>query len=734
MRRWQSVLMALAGVACLGMSGAGFAYASTASEAGDPIHLPARLVGDAGSYTVQNFTTTDGQPLDAERPYLEFTWLPPTTARDSAGFDHAVDRLSQGWPGRPSIFNFTSLLDVTTGAFVGIRGVAAGTEVAAGKAPLGPLNTTEASRYEVSLTVLGKADTTIDESFCGLASAQFPRMVPMKGPWPAGSCRLWGVGLVRATIMDFTVTGRQGGLVRVDGLGTFTTRNGGESYNVAVAIWLQDGFAYPLRVEVRASLLPDRVVVHRLASFHSGTPSGPPPIPDVDRAPQLENATRHPWGPDETGIVHPFPLSQAYGYVTSDARGHGYQDYIHRHPHAYLAAASYSVTHVNNRTTDRAWELAFSDGGDEALPVTIIQRAQPVTAALLPDMVWLLPTDPAPRETVYVYANETWAHGFFPPPDELPSEMPSVASLLARWEAYVEPGMFAAERSWSFDWSNFNAGNLTSNLGAGVADMRYTGVDITLFVAPRVTQTLHWSILTGTDVLILWQAELVGGQTVATPLDAQPPVEASAPMAAPVDHVQDVPALVLVSSGILAGLILFAAGIWPMLKAVGVGLFSRIAPEEALDNPIRRRIMDVVASQPGAHAKEIVRRVGNSRRAVEHHLAQLVLAKRLVLRAGPGYHCYFPVGALEPNLARAAQAVRAPSARAVLAAIGGDHRTIASVAGALGLAPSTIHYHITNLQAAGALQRDSAGAWAITALGTRLQATGMAPPPTPTPK
>jgi DNA-binding transcriptional ArsR family regulator len=173
------------------------------------------------------------------------------------------------------------------------------------------------------------------------------------------------------------------------------------------------------------------------------------------------------------------------------------------------------------------------------------------------------------------------------------------------------------------------------------------------------------------------------------------------------------------AAALLAGL---AYWLWPAVKSGGVGLFSRVATEDLLQNPQRARIVQIVESEAGIHHRELERRVGLGRGALEHHLRKLITGGLLLSHRGPGYTCYFPkrtgAGAM-----RAAPALKSDTAQALLDLVRRRPGvTLSEAALTLGVSVGTIHHHTKRMATAGVLTSTRQGA------SVRLTATTLGSP------
>jgi predicted transcriptional regulator len=99
----------------------------------------------------------------------------------------------------------------------------------------------------------------------------------------------------------------------------------------------------------------------------------------------------------------------------------------------------------------------------------------------------------------------------------------------------------------------------------------------------------------------------------------------------------------------------------------------------------------------------------------------------VVKRQAPGYTCYFPKGKVDRHLMGAAPSLRSDGSRAILQAVaaapGASSRDLAA---RLGLAPSTVSYHLKRLEAAGLVAPGLRSGVHLTALGAQASGAGAA--------
>jgi len=141
-----------------------------------------------------------------------------------------------------------------------------------------------------------------------------------------------------------------------------------------------------------------------------------------------------------------------------------------------------------------------------------------------------------------------------------------------------------------------------------------------------------------------------------------------------------------------------------------VRLFSRLDERTALEHPTRSLLHGIVVSDPGVHAREIVRRAGKPRGVVRHHLKILVATGLLKEESMDAHTRYFPAGAREA--AAKAALLQSDVARAVLEHVQDRPGiSITELARQLGVTNKAVRYHVRRFAEAGMvdMQRTKAG-------------------------
>ncbi|HET6399177.1 MAG TPA: hypothetical protein VFH47_06455, partial [Candidatus Thermoplasmatota archaeon] len=200
-----------------------------------------------------------------------------------------------------------------------------------------------------------------------------------------------------------------------------------------VLAWFVPTIPYPVRLlEQLDDDEEPRFAVLDLVEFRRGQDDPLPDVADIPSLPPIRLAPHAGVGPDETGIRHPYPLSQAW----SDARGHhAVRDYLERHPRAVVRDATYNEEVLESRQDVRetrthrdAWYIVLDDGTSTL--AFSIKRAESTTRARVPG-IGTLPLSSGTTNSLEVGP----AMPPIPAVTQRPPVLPDVGSSLVWWEA-----------------------------------------------------------------------------------------------------------------------------------------------------------------------------------------------------------------------------------------------------------------------------------------------------------
>lgn len=473
--------------------------------------------------------------------------------------------------------------------------------------------------------------------------------------------------------------------------------HGGQA--VTVRIWMSPDLAYPLRLEVDATIQPE-TIVHRLTGIATGEGTLEDHAQRPDDLQDVPLSERAPWGPDEAGIDHPFPLSEAFEIVRLDP--HGGATWSLEHPDAVVTSAWHHMMRFDH--SEEHWWIMTLDDGEESIQAWASKRLQgPANGTQTP--IYHSGTD----EPVVSHFD----------PDRLPDRTPTVDGLLERHAASA-PGPAEGVHTWSFDtWCGADGCTIHFTAGKKMWDTTghihpFSGVlpvedrrsalwqsAITTDMTGRASMLYHMSY----EATTTWS-----GQSVQEP--AREPIRTQSvgqPLPTPTAIIWIPPDTGTVAGAGFVALLLGAA--YRGLMQVGAfPLFSRIAKDKALDHPVRERIHSAVVATPGIHLRQAARRTDTKVGTVRYHVRKLVECGLLRRERHGGYVCLFPGEESRAIVLAAASATKSDGARRILAALETeDAPTITSLAEATGLTKQVVSRHVANMTRAGLVDKTTEG-------------------------
>jgi len=703
-----------AGVAltALAVAQAGLA-AAAGPQAPDQLVVPPPRLGDAGTY-VASFTGDWPSGWDVPAEAYRFAWQAGQDIRDADGAVTPTDALAtseraptMGHRHSPAWDNATVLYAAGTPQAVAelASGQGRQQESAPGPVPLAPglLGTQTQASGELALTFYGIPPS------CALSGAT-------AGTYKAGDAMpLAG----RCSFFGFPANGT--GLVAdrwEPWQGTFALHVAGNlSAPDTLELWFVPGLPVPVQarwhqdhgidVEAPASVdaapvvtkVGPRTATWVLAAFEAGKqprtvrPAGPAPDP-------LADAPRQAWGPDDSGVAAPYPLSTAFQRARDDLRFSGLRDFLKAHPKAVVQQAMrQDVTFDDRRSL--GWDLVLGDrtaGFFLQAEHDVNQRV----AGVDPQAAEALAQDS--------YMGQAIAGSFRPiDADNAPARLPTVASLMDRWSLYA--GAPPSDgNAWSLDLEclDTNCSRTAAALDVGRDDAQFwsdrlngtslqTGVDHHM----AVLQTVDGQV--GAFYAARGSATIDEGLSPATPVASSGHLDLQA-AGVHVASGLSLPPVATVGLGVLAVLGSALYWLWPAIKGGPLALFSRLREPELATHPIRRRILDAIAVEPGVHFAELRRRTALPNGSLVHHLGALERGGLVAVRHAGGYACHFLADSgADP---RRAASTKADGARQLLDAVR-SHPGLSGLelAHLTGLQPSTVAYHAQRLADAGLVER-----------------------------
>lgn len=716
----------------------GYATAQDATQKADaaqepPFHLAVPQAGDQGRYELQG--GADGLLSFFGRTWIEFQWLPDVATHDGDGHALWANQVRLHWnmtqmPVGQQDFDIVYYVRPGTGDAVAQSRVRASS--ISGPTP-GTSYSVQTDFRENEGTFLCGFRTLLQGRDLALTGAPITDSVGCAHYYPRN-----GNLLADGTPNPFDIVPI--GMQVQDGVRYLEVDEVSHSYPRGhyFRYWYREDLPYPVRIE--GSRATDGALV--LTGFEAGHEAIhlEPAAPGPDATPLVQAPVR-PWGPDDTGVSHPFPLSEAYAKARDDASYTHLRDYLAAHPGAYTARAYYRDM-VDAGTPRRSWEFTVTDGPTmlrvfvEKAPVAKDQGETPAGPLPVPLPAPPMPlpnpaapgpansTDPAVHYSFSDSGTEDASGQRFPDPAHAPVEMPTVASLMAQWQAFATPSHATTTPNfWRLDIDcSFDCPHLDTIVTAGHAlyNRTYPDGDPQRPSDVMDESTLDWrktSFPDRDDVyydvvtrdLLERQTEWHHDQPTpkvnsapssTRPLGAAPRVLLAGVWAFPAAGA---------AGAVGVGSVLASLGYWawPALKAGPTALFSRVRRDALLDNPQRATMMQAIEANPGIHHAELVRLLGKGNGAAEHHLGKLLDGGLVVRHKSAGFSCYFPKGAVDRREMGHAAVLKSPVAQALLeAARSRPGLPLASLARELGVSPPTIQYHLRRLQAAGLLSSE----------------------------
>lgn len=167
------------------------------------------------------------------------------------------------------------------------------------------------------------------------------------------------------------------------------------------------------------------------------------------------------------------------------------------------------------------------------------------------------------------------------------------------------------------------------------------------------------------------------------------------------DHAPEVVA----TAGLFA--LLQAMGVWRFLGLAAVGLYTRLAKSELLDNEHRDKVYKLIQSSPGMGVSQIAEATGLGWGTTVYHLDRLERAGFVSSERGGLHRCYFPVGTMRAETRKGMGALKADTTRSIAEfLVTRPGATQSELCAALGLSPSAASKQVSKLEDAGLVRRE----------------------------
>lgn len=476
-----------------------------------------------------------------------------------------------------------------------------------------------------------------------------------------------------------------------------------------VRVWYAPGLAFPVKVRdhftdlLRPEITNGWVFEWTLHGVRAGAPAEP--VQGEGVVPPLAVVATTEGAPDAAGLATPFPLEQALAAVRADEPA--FTTYLDT-PQAYLGFGWLEAREDGAGRLTWTWHLLATDGDSWRSVAVERAAADPRLAALdalQPPPLTVRPWDLDLPESV---------RGYYPRVDQVAPTLPRVADAYTAFDAASFRTSDDAAERYAFlhqCWGDCDRPvdavvvgvlRLGDDFGLGpwgdlpgVPD----GVDAPAAAPPpKQFQALRFRDDGRLDMHVERTENLTAEPLLPLPEVTPARTAATAPAPA-VEGAWRAPSTLALAA--LAGVSLaggLAWWLWPGIKGLAGGLFSRIEGDKLLDHPGRARIRLAIEADPGVHFSELARRTGHAAGALRHHLGKMESAGLVVAKPLGGYTCYFVPGTSRDAGALANASARSDGARKVLDALQSGHVGVRAIAAATGLAPSTVSHHLARLR------------------------------------
>lgn len=476
---------------------------------------------------------------------------------------------------------------------------------------------------------------------------------------------------------------------------------------------LCEGLPYPAWLEVHHLEYQDLVSRYELTDFERGSERYPPVAgPQAAVTETLEWAPARPWGPDDSGLEHPFPASEAYYAAYHDPANATLREFNPDNVSAVLTSLYYDEV-LSPGLAERQWRMVFTN--DTHRLNFEIQR-----------------TTSTEHDDIRRQYYQSELNRYEVPASRIaaPDRLPTAGSLMRVMDARFEAqGVETQANGWGLHWGYPGHHCFPSPDGELPDDC-----------APRLSlsasedRTLRAAIgddwtVNGTELRVdrhvgLRQDGAITGERESIIKATRRPTEggaATGPATAgggglPLRSIAiqapdwDPPARA-VELGVAALVVGALVWLWGQTKhLVGFALFSRIRKPGALDHPTRAEIHQALEQEPGLSIEELGDRTGVPRSTLSHHLRKLVdvgLVDRIQVN---GRACHFVRRGIGRRERRARAVLKSERLREIVGYVAShpdaDGRDVAR---ALRLDEGTVSYHLNRLDRWGLVNRSSDG-------------------------
>ncbi|WP_101297721.1 winged helix-turn-helix transcriptional regulator [Halegenticoccus soli] len=147
--------------------------------------------------------------------------------------------------------------------------------------------------------------------------------------------------------------------------------------------------------------------------------------------------------------------------------------------------------------------------------------------------------------------------------------------------------------------------------------------------------------------------------------------------------------------------------------------YSRHDESSPLENDVRKRVYETIASAPGTYVSEIAERTDTPRSTVRYHIKVLERERLIFGEKIRGKQRFFPVGAERVELTAALDDDAAATVLDAVARLA--PATVSEVASEVDRTPGTVSYHLSRLEEAGLIEQERDGGTVLNRLASDVR-------------
>lgn len=446
------------------------------------------------------------------------------------------------------------------------------------------------------------------------------------------------------------------------------------------ALTLEAGLAMPTAVTIDARA-DDRAMHWDLIGFSPG--EGAPVVqPDLGEVADPDAAPLRPWGPEDTGVDWAWAPRDAYAQALQSPAWPDLREFQEDQPDAFPIRAAYSVQgpkHVDGVPAWEQWRFEYQhDDGVWAFSAKRLQGTDIVTYEVRSPLLGI--TGGPVEEAVTWQAARQRLEALAPGHGEDP--------VALQWQLLPDDCPTCARQ--------IVTGRMVATEADGPGGTESEDVDFTIAPDGSLLSTTHRT--------------LQGGPTQWEPIQritgsGTGPASFTSPDTGTPERGD-----VLLVTGIGA-IAVILWGAWPFIRHGPIGaLFTRINAQQALDHPVRTRLLTLITESPGIRFTALREATGASVGVLSHHLRKLEQTDHVTAIRQSSFTAYFPHGEVDHRIIRAAPAMRNDTAREILAAIQASPGcSMRDAAERAGVSHALAHYHVQRLRKNGVVTAEKEG-------------------------